>query len=213
MSRPWGGVSLADPWDEGEGVLKVANLLWDTNGLTWVKQTAAAGAAGSVSIADGADVCQGATTDAAVVGDVTGTLAAKIRGLSKILNDVWNSGTHQLNVATTGGGTILRNHLVSGGSTNATSIKGSAGVINAVRIFNNAAYPIYVKFHNTAGVPTAGNGVVETVGVQAGTQYFGAITGGDNFTTGIGMTIVKGIADADATAVLANDGVVDVFYT
>ena len=101
--RLYGGVGLADPWSEGEGVFLVANLLWDTNSLAWVKQTASTGVGNAVTIADGADACEGATTDAAVVGDVGGTLAAKIRGLSKILNDVWNSGSHQLQVSSTAG--------------------------------------------------------------------------------------------------------------
>jgi hypothetical protein len=36
---------------------------------------------GPATIADGADVTQGAIADAAVVGDVAGTLSAKLRGL------------------------------------------------------------------------------------------------------------------------------------
>ena len=41
MSAPrlWGGVSLADQWDEIENVSKSAQLLWDTVGLVWVKAT------------------------------------------------------------------------------------------------------------------------------------------------------------------------------
>jgi hypothetical protein len=41
----------------------------------------------------------GTTTDAAVVGDNNGTLSAKLRGLSKILNDVWDSASHFLKVS------------------------------------------------------------------------------------------------------------------
>src|SRR5579872_3501948 len=37
---------------------------------------------------------EGATTDTAVVGDNTGTISAKLRGLTKILNDVWDSVNH-----------------------------------------------------------------------------------------------------------------------
>jgi hypothetical protein len=41
------------------------------------------GGGGPATIADGADVAEGATTDAAVITDTTGTLSAKLRGLIK----------------------------------------------------------------------------------------------------------------------------------
>jgi hypothetical protein len=81
-----------------------------------------------------------------------------------------------------------------------------------VRLFNNALYPVYVKLHNNAGVPVAGAGVVKTIGVQAGQARDVLIPGGQYFSAGIAFTIVKGIADADATAVAASDCVVDVEY-
>lgn len=42
------------------------------------------GGGGAVTIADGADVAEGATTDAAVQGDTAGTVEAKLRGLNKL---------------------------------------------------------------------------------------------------------------------------------
>lgn len=54
---------------------------------------------GPQPIADGANVTQGAIADAAVTGDSAGTIAAKLRGLIKMLGDVWDSGNHKLNVA------------------------------------------------------------------------------------------------------------------
>lgn len=109
-------------------------------------------------------------------------------------------------------GACLTNHKVSAGSTNATSAKATPGLLVGVRVFNLAAYPIYVKFHNVAGAPTPGVGVVYTVGVQSGVCRDVLIPGGRYFDTGIAYSIVKGIADADATAVLASDCVVDVEY-
>lgn len=50
------------------------------------------------TIADGADVNAGAVADASVTGDNTGTLSAKIRGLNKILADVWDSINSRLDV-------------------------------------------------------------------------------------------------------------------
>src|SRR5258708_39051365 len=49
-------------------------------------------------VPDGNDVAQGLTTDAAVAGDNAGTLSAKLRGLSKIFTDVWDSVKHRLHV-------------------------------------------------------------------------------------------------------------------
>jgi hypothetical protein len=41
---------------------------------------------------------EGATTDAAVTSDVSGTIAAKLRGLVKILADIWDSANHRVKV-------------------------------------------------------------------------------------------------------------------
>lgn len=60
-------------------------------------QTIAASVA--VTEADGNNVTIGATTDAAVVGDVSGTVSAKLRGISKILNSVWSSPNNWLAVS------------------------------------------------------------------------------------------------------------------
>lgn len=112
--------------------------------------------------------------------------------------------------ATSGGTSVF--HLVSAGSTNANNIKASAGQIYGWSIFNNAAYTVFVKFYNTAGTPTAGTGVIQTVGVQAGLPNTYSSVFGIPYGTGIGITITKGIADSDATAVLASDCVVEVYY-
>ena len=112
--------------------------------------------------------------------------------------------------ATAGGNAIF--HLVAAGTDNATNVKASAGQVYGGLVFNKAATPRYLKFHNTAGVPTAGAGVVMTVAAQAGVLTPFAIPGGAAFATGIGITMVTGIADNDTAAVTAADLVVDVFY-
>jgi hypothetical protein len=48
------------------------------------------------SVADGANAAVGATSDAAVSSDATGTLSGKLRGVVKILADVWDSTNHRL---------------------------------------------------------------------------------------------------------------------
>jgi hypothetical protein len=48
----------------------------------------------SLYIKDGNDLSGGATTDAAVTGDTAGSRSAKLRGLNKILFDIWDSTNH-----------------------------------------------------------------------------------------------------------------------
>lgn len=63
------------------------NYVWDTGTLQWVKETQASGGGGvAVTVADGADVTQGAIADAAVTGDTSGTVNAHLRGINKTLS-------------------------------------------------------------------------------------------------------------------------------
>jgi hypothetical protein len=175
----------------------------------------------AVQEADGANVTLGSKADAkSTATDTTSiTIMQVLKQISASVQAppsqaVTNTGTFavQASFGTATSGGYTTKHLVAGASTNATSVKASAGQIYGWSIYNNAAYPIYVKFHNTAGTPTAGSGVVQTVGVQAGTQVNVFNTQGIPFATGIGLTIVKDLADAGATAVAASDCVADVFY-
>lgn len=114
---------------------------------------------------------------------------------------------------TTGGCSIF--HVVSAATTNATRIKSGAGQIYAVAASNRSSgqYSVYVKFHDSnSSPPTAGSGVVWTVGVQSGTDRYIQAPMGASFSNGIGITIVKDVTDAGTTAVALNDCVVDVFY-
>lgn len=68
-------------------------------GVTKVRVLGAGGGGGgAVTVADGADVTQGALADAAVVTDANGTLSGKLRGLVKILASVWDSINGRLKV-------------------------------------------------------------------------------------------------------------------
>jgi hypothetical protein len=103
-------------------------------------------------------------------------------------------------------------HVVSAASTNPTVVKASAGRVLGWCLTNTAASIRYVKFHNQATSPTAGAGVVRTIGIPAGQTVALALLGGIAFTTGIAITIVTGAADSDAVAVAANDVVGDIFF-
>jgi hypothetical protein len=109
-------------------------------------------------------------------------------------------------------GLSLWYHLVTAATTNQVNIKAGYGLLRAVHIYNNASYPIYVKFHNTAGTPTAGSGVVLTIGVQAGSSRDFVPQTAREFATGIGMTVVQSITDAGAVALTADAAVIDVAY-
>lgn len=77
------------------------NLVWDVATLSWIAMLQPAtggGGGGAVTIADGADVAQGAVADAAVITDTSGTISGKLRGLVKIFASVWDSGNGRLKV-------------------------------------------------------------------------------------------------------------------
>ncbi len=103
-------------------------------------------------------------------------------------------------------------HAVAEDGTNARVVKNAPGKLIGYEIFNDSAgwYPVYVKFHDTALIPTAGSGVVKTIGVQAGRSAECETFW--EFHNGIAITIVKGIQDDDATPIAANDCVVNLTF-
>jgi hypothetical protein len=103
---------------------------------------------------------------------------------------------------TAGGESI--SHLIAAATTNATVVKGSAGQVYGWNCTNEDTVWHYVKLHNQATTPTAGTGVVYTIGIPPGGGTNETILNGIPFATGIGMTVVKGVADADATAATAS---------
>jgi hypothetical protein len=103
-------------------------------------------------------------------------------------------------------------HLVSAATTNPTVVKASAGRLLGYVLANNAATMVYVKFHNQTTAPTAGTGVVRSVGIPAGRTVTFSLEGGIAFSTGIALTTVTGAADANATAVALNVIVGDIFF-
>lgn len=111
---------------------------------------------------------------------------------------------------TTGGYSI--SHLVSAATTNATNIKASAGQVFGWYIYNSNAAARKVAFHNTAGTPTAGTGVVFAIVVPPGSAANVFTDTGIAFATGIAITTVTDLTDAGATAVALNDLVINVLF-
>jgi hypothetical protein len=95
-------------------------------------------------------------------------------------------------------------HVVAAATTNAAVVKASAGRLLGFQLFNSGAAAAYVKLHNSATTPTAGAGVFMAIPLPAGASVSIAIPVGIGFSAGIGMTIVQGAADTDATAVALN---------
>jgi len=108
---------------------------------------------------------------------------------------------------------VSTHHLIAAGSGDATSVKASAAQLRGVHVFNAEAAAISVKFHNTAGAPTPGSGVVLSVRVQAGFARDITFPGnGRAFATGLGMTVVTELADAGSTGVTAGSVEIEVVY-
>ncbi len=103
-------------------------------------------------------------------------------------------------------------HRVAAGSGDAVNVKSTPGRLYGWSFQNVAATPRFVKLHNTAGTPTAGSGVVRTIGIPANGNASLWLNAGHFFSTGIGMTIVTGAADADATGATAGDVVGELWY-
>lgn len=119
---------------------------------------------------------------------------------------VWTSVTPSAN------GGLTTFHLASAGSTNATNIKNTTGNVYGWYIYNSNASARKVAFHNTSGTPTAGASVFFSLVIPAtsGANVFSE--NGIQFSTGIAITTVTGLADNDSAAVAANDLIINIWY-
>lgn len=167
---------------------------------------AAAGATG-IAVPTSADY-----TGLSVAGTLRGATALSVgTQIAQAMALVDASGVQITSLASAG--VVSGYHRITTADTNPVNINAASSKLRAVRAYNNADYPIYLCFHNTAGAPTAGVSVVRKYGIQAGTARDIPIQGGGlQFGTGLAMTVVKGLADADATAVAASDATIEVEY-
>lgn len=169
-------------------------ILVNTNGELY--NASGGGSGGAVTVADGADVAEGATTDVAVTGDNNGTISAKLRGLNEIQADVWDSVNHKINVAdeasesslssidgkvtacNTGNVTISSSALPTGASTEATlsALNAKVTAVNTGAVVISGALP--------AGTNNIGDVDVATIPGIAGTVADDATTPGNPVMTG-----------------------------
>jgi hypothetical protein len=103
-------------------------------------------------------------------------------------------------------------HIVSAASTNATIVKAGGGRVIGGFLANTTASWKFVKLHNQATLPTAGVGVVRTIPIPPNGFSTFSFEAGIAFATGIGLTIVTGSADSDATAVAVGDVVGELIF-
>jgi hypothetical protein len=107
-------------------------------------------------------------------------------------------------------------HLVSGASTNATLVIGATAWVQSIWATNVNAAIRFLKFYDTAKPPVPGTDLPVWVsgipGNAAGAGGTLSLPTGMTFFNGIGIAIVAGAADLDATAVALNEIVVSFSY-
>lgn len=104
--------------------------------------------------------------------------------------------------------------ITTAATTNATSIASTAAVLRGAQGINLHTYAVYLNFHNVAGTPTPGSGVVFKIVVQAGEKIDPSEipAGGREFSTGLGLTITKFGTPGDTTPVELNKGIFEILY-
>lgn len=191
--------------------------IWAQNGST-APASGTTWTIGFVSIEDNANVPTyiagvrplGNQSPFPVAGTITiGAGTNSIGVLAASTTAIGDVGTQYRATAT---GAASGAHIVSAATTNATVVKAGAGRVVGWSLANTNAAWRYVKLHNQTTTPTAGTGVVRTIAIPPNGVSIFTLEGGIAFATGIALTTVTGAADADATAVGANDIIGDLFF-
>lgn len=156
----------------------------------------------------GADPSGSNATPVQVLGGttaVTGTVTTATAAGTNLIGDVGL----QVRANATGAASI--HHIVSAATTNVLQIKATAGRVLGWSLSNNTASWRYVKLHNVASA-TAGAAVAMTIGLPPNATVTHEVPAGIGFATAISRSIVANAADADATAIGANEVVGDIFF-
>lgn len=186
---------------------------------------AAAGGSGggAATIADGADVNQGATTDAACAAGAAGTTSCKLRQISadidaiktavQLLDDAISGTKLRAMMVDSSGNEIviptagLFHNIVSAASTNATNVVAGAATAYHISLRNTTTTAYSLRLYNTVGTPTCSSstGYVTTViapPASAAGQVGGSETPlniGGAFPTGLSYCITGGPTSTDNT--------------
>jgi hypothetical protein len=164
-----------------------------------------------VSIADGADVTQGAVADAAYTGSGNATVIAALKGIYTAA-----TASTSLIPITTGGLSVY--FVQPTASDNHVVIKNGAGQVYKVSVTNNSATVNYLRLYN---VGTGFNGcnsatsLVYQMAIPASTSGAGYSDSWDlgiAFATGISICVTSGYATNDTTNATATAMSVNVGY-
>lgn len=159
--------------------------------------TAGSGGLGAVTIADGADVAEGARADSAYAGSGSASVVAALKG-------IYNS----VNLSTSGGITAFFLQPVA--SDNHTTVKNGAGQVYWILAENNSATVNYLRLYNSAAGFNGCNsatGLVSQIQIPASTSVGGiniALPFGIPFSTGISICVTSGYATTDTTSATAS---------
>jgi hypothetical protein len=116
--------------------------------------------------------------------------------------------------AATSGGCSIYSSL-STAAVIASAVKASAGQVYGIHVFNNGANEVFLRLYNQTGSPGTGDTVVYRAmipGNAAGAGFVVGVPPGMAFSTGIGIRVTGAVADNDATALAANEVMVNVLY-
>ena len=107
-----------------------------------------------------------------------------------------------------------KHHLKSAATTNATLVKASPGRIHMMNVANLTAAVKFLKLYNLAVAPTVGTSVpFMVIPIQANTTLPVVHTDiGIYCSIGISYAITGAVADADTTAVGANEVLINMIY-
>lgn len=110
-------------------------------------------------------------------------------------------------------------HLIAANTNNSTLVKSGIGRVMGVQLGTISATPAYLKLYDKATAPTCGTDTpiktfiipaAATAANGAGSNV--AIQFGINFTNGLGICVVTGIAVSDNTAVAAANFIINIDY-
>jgi hypothetical protein len=148
------------------------------------------------------------TATVAADGVSTGSFGLAMRGFSHIFNGTtWDRAKKAVSTSRIPS---------AANTTNATSAKASAGELHKASAYNATASLKYLKIYNKASAPTVGSDTpVLTLPIPPnGTLNHDFPNGGFYFATGIAYALTGAAADADSTALAANDVVgVNIVYS
>jgi len=185
-------VKIGDSGGREVSVTDAKALKVDNSGVTQ-PVSLAGGSIGNTSfgstVADGANVNQGANADAAVVTDTTGTLSGKLRGLVKWAFERMPSALGQTTMANS-----LPVTLASNQSAVPVLDTNSAAIKTAVELIDNAVSGSGFNITQVGGTNIDTN----SGNKSAGTQRIVVATDQPQLTTPLNVTIQAGVSGGDS---------------